>query len=302
MSELTVSQADEKSVKGLGFLRNRGTDNFSARTLTVNGRITADAMICLCEAAKLYGNGNLTLTSRLSVECPGIPFENIPAFRDYIAKAGLTTGGTGAKVRPIVACKGTLCRFGLIDTFAIAEQMHERFYKGLHGLTLPHKFKIAVSGCPNKCVKPDLNDVGIIGQLVPQVERAQCRNCAKCIVEDSCPMRAPYRRDGALSIDRAKCANCGGCVSRCPFSAVTPATRGYKIFIGGRWGKQCAAGTPLRRIFTDSGEVLDVVERAINFFANYGRPGERFGATIARYGFDFVEAALTDQHSTVDIK
>ena len=32
---------------------------------------------------------------------------------------------------------------------------------------LPHKFKIAVGGCPNNCVKPDLNDLGIIGQRVP---------------------------------------------------------------------------------------------------------------------------------------
>ena len=32
---------------------------------------------------------------------------------------------------------------------------------------LPHKFKIAVGGCPNNCVKPDLNDLGIVGQRVP---------------------------------------------------------------------------------------------------------------------------------------
>ena len=33
---------------------------------------------------------------------------------------------------------------------------------------LPHKFKIAVGGCPNNCVKPNLNDLGIIGQRVPE--------------------------------------------------------------------------------------------------------------------------------------
>ena len=35
MSALTISKEDEKRVKGMGFLNNRGTDLFSARVLTV---------------------------------------------------------------------------------------------------------------------------------------------------------------------------------------------------------------------------------------------------------------------------
>ena len=37
MSSLTLSKEEEKRLKGLGFLNNKGTDNFSARILTVNG-------------------------------------------------------------------------------------------------------------------------------------------------------------------------------------------------------------------------------------------------------------------------
>ena len=37
MSSLTLSKEEEKILKGLGFLNNKGTDNFSARILTVNG-------------------------------------------------------------------------------------------------------------------------------------------------------------------------------------------------------------------------------------------------------------------------
>ena len=61
------------------------------------------------EAAKLYGNGNVSFTSRLTVEVPGIHFDNIEAFKAHIAKVGLFAGGTGPKVRPVVACKGTTC-------------------------------------------------------------------------------------------------------------------------------------------------------------------------------------------------
>ena len=41
MATLTVSPTDEKRVKALGFLSNKGTDNFSGRIITVNGKITA---------------------------------------------------------------------------------------------------------------------------------------------------------------------------------------------------------------------------------------------------------------------
>lgn len=69
---------------------------------------------CLADAAEKFGNGNLTFTTRLTVEVQGIPYENIEAFREFIAKEGLTTGGTGPKVRPIVSCKGTTCQYGLL--------------------------------------------------------------------------------------------------------------------------------------------------------------------------------------------
>ena len=176
MAALTISKEEEKRLKGLGFLNNKGTDNFSARVITVNGKVNTAQMTCLTEAAEQYGNGNMAFTTRLTVEVQGIPYENIEAFQAYIAKAGLQTGGTGAKVRPIVSCKGTTCQYGLLDSFALSEEIHHRFYEGYHGVALPHKFKIAVGGCPNNCVKPDLNDLGIIGQRIPNFDKAAAKD------------------------------------------------------------------------------------------------------------------------------
>ena len=39
MESLTINAADEKRVKALGFLRNKGTNNFSGRIITVNGKL-----------------------------------------------------------------------------------------------------------------------------------------------------------------------------------------------------------------------------------------------------------------------
>ena len=216
MATLTVSKENEKRVKALGFLSNKGTDNFSGRIVTRNGKITADQQIAIGEAAKKFGNGNVTYTTRLTVEVQGIPYEKIDEFRAFIQEAGLDTGGTGSKVRPVVSCKGTTCQYGLIDTFALSEEIHEKFYVGYHGVKLPHKFKIAVGGCPNNCVKPNLNDLGIIGQMIPNYDEDLCSGCKKCGVVKACPVGAAAVVDGLMEIDKEKCINCGRCVDVCP--------------------------------------------------------------------------------------
>ena len=144
MATLTVSAADEKRVKAMGFLSNKGTDNFSGRIITVNGKVTAAQQRCIAEAAEKFGNGIVTYTTRLTVEVQGIPYDKIEEFQAYIAKEGLVTGGTGSMVRPVVACKGTTCQYGLLDSFGLSEEIHHRFYEGYRGVKLPHKFKIAV--------------------------------------------------------------------------------------------------------------------------------------------------------------
>ena len=292
MATLTVSAADEKRVKALGFLSNKGTDNFSGRIITVNGKITAEQHKKIAEAAEKFGNGNITFTTRLTIEVQGIPYEKIEDFRAFLREAGLETGGTGSLVRPVVACKGTTCQYGLLDSFGLSEEIHRRFYEGYHTVRLPHKFKIAVGGCPNNCVKPDLNDLGIIGQYIPKFDEDECNGCKKCSVEAACPMGAAKLEDGVLAIDKDICNNCGRCVGTCHFDALNEGTYGYKIYIGGRWGKKVAQGRALSKIFTGKEEALAVIEKAILLFREQGKTGERFAKTIERLGFENVEAQL----------
>jgi len=288
----TIKPEDVKRVKALGFLNNKGTDLFNGRVITVNGKITADQVAVVAEAAKKFGNGDVEFTTRLTIEVRGIHYDNIEAFREYIAQVGLETGGTGSLVRPIVSCKGTTCQYGLYDTFALSEKIHERFYKGYHTVRLPHKFKIATGGCPNNCVKPDLNDLGIVGQLVPNFDEDMCNGCKKCQVANMCPMKAASVEDGVLEINKDVCNNCGRCVGACPFDAIEEGTPGFKIYIGGRWGKKVAHGIPLSKVFTTEEEMLDTVEAAILLFREQGQTGERFADTIARIGFEEVEKQL----------
>lgn len=293
MEEKKLSPEDIKRVKGLGFLRDkRYPDVFNARVITRNGRITTDEHRAIAEAADRFGSGQVAMTTRLTMEIQGVRYENIQPLTDFLSACGLTTGGTGALVRPVVSCKGTTCQYGLIDTYALSEKIHERFYVGYHNMPLPHKFKIAVGGCPNNCVKPDLNDLGVVGQRVPVPDTEKCRGCKKCQIEKNCPIHAAKLEDGRISIDPDACNHCGRCKGKCPFGAVEEYREGYKILIGGRWGKKTACGRPLPRLFTTEEEVMTVIDRAILLFREEGIAGERFADTVTRLGFDYVSGKL----------
>lgn len=292
MATLTISKEEENRVKGLGFFSNKGTDNFSGRIITGNGKVSSEVLRDVAEAAEKFGNGEVLMTTRLTFECPGIPFENIEPFINFLAEKGLETGGSGKRVRPVVSCKGTTCQYGLIDTYDLSEKIHNRFYKKWHNVNLPHKFKIAVGGCPNNCVKPNLNDLGVIGRKLPKLNEEKCRGCKKCAVEEICAVGAAKVIDGKMVIDKEKCINCGKCIEKCYFKAVDTEKEGYKIYVGGRWGKQISHGKLINKIFESEEEILDTIEKAILLFREEGKMGERFAITIDRIGFDKVEKEL----------
>ncbi len=288
-----LDPAEIKRVKGLGCLQDkRFPDVFNVRVITRNGKITAEEQKAIAEASELFGSSAVTMTTRLTLEIQGVKYENLQPLMDFLHDRGLETGGTGSLVRPVVSCKGTTCQYGLLDSFDLSEKLHEKFYVGYHSVTLPHKFKIAVGGCPNNCVKPDLNDLGIVGQRMPMVDLAKCRGCKKCQVEQGCPIRTAKVVDGKIRIDPNECNNCGRCKGKCPFGAVEEYVDGYRVYIGGRWGKRYAHGRPLGKLFTSEEELMDVVESAILLFRDEGISGERFADTINRLGFEYVEDKL----------
>ena len=124
-----------KRVKGLGCLQDkRYNDVFNVRVVTRNGRITTTEHRAIADAADRFGSGAVAMTSRLCIEIQGVQYDNIEPLIAFLGEYGLLTGGTGPLVRPVVSCKGTTCTFGLCDTFALSEEIHERFYKGYHNI------------------------------------------------------------------------------------------------------------------------------------------------------------------------
>ena len=95
--------------------------------------------------------------------------------------------------------------------------------------------------------------------------------------------------------DPAQCTNCGKCIDACPFHAVEEVTVGYKIMVGGIWGKRQRLATVIDRVFTKE-EVMSLIEKTLLLFREQGYAGERLGLMIERIGVDnFVEQLLSDE-------
>ena len=280
-------------VKGKGFLLNRGSECFSGRLVPTGSVFSAEELKTVAEIAEKFGSGKVAFTSRLNAEIVGIPFDKIDAAIAYAGERGLAFGGTGAKIRPITACKGTTCVYGNVDTQALAKEIHDRYYIGWTDLKLPHKFKIGVGGCPNSCMKPSLNDFGIEGHRVPSYNPELCRGCSTCSVEKSCPSRAVSLVDGKAAINADKCLDCGVCSSgKCPFGAFEEHDRAvYKIFVGGTWGKTTRIGTPLSR-YVEEREIFPLLEKSMLWYKENAEPKERFGKAIDRLGIESLESYL----------
>ena len=246
----------------------------------------------LAEIAEKYGDGKLICTSRLAVEIPGISFENIPLAEELAQSNGLYFGGTGNKIRPVASCKGSTCVYGNFDTHALATKIHNEYYINWHDVNLPHKFKIAVGGCPNSCMKPSINDFGVEGHKVPVIAAEKCRGCKVCAIEKSCPMKAAHLKNGKIEIDSSLCLSCGVCTGKCPFGAISAESKTmYQIYVGGTWGKRTRMGTPLSRLVKQD-EVLPILEKTLLWFKENAYAKERLGLAIDRVGVENLEKSL----------
>lgn len=157
---MTIASTEIQKLKARGILAQKTAGYFTVRLSLHGGHVPADKLQAIARIAQRHGCGAVHLTARQGMEIPAVPADRVAAVEQELAEAGLASGGTGPRVRGIIACPGISCRSGLIDTQAMAAWLGEEI--GGYG-PLPHKFKIAITGCPNSCVKPRENDVGIAG-------------------------------------------------------------------------------------------------------------------------------------------
>ncbi len=290
-----MNEADYKELKKGGMMRQREAGLFSVRLHVTGGRLDTPQLQAIRDAADRFGRGTVHLTSRQGVEIPFVPAESLAALKGFLAPSGVGVGVCGPTVRTVTACQGcAVCPSGVIDSQALADALDREFY----GKSVPHKFKIGISGCANNCIKAEENDVGIKGWIEPRWSPSGCTACRIC--EAVCPSKAVRIPDGpgaeaAAAVDLPGCVGCGDCIAACPTGAMAERDRGCRIFVGGKFGRMPSLGRTVLGVLRTPDEIVAAVRAVVAFFREHGRPKERFGDTLGRMGVQALEDELRER-------
>ena len=122
------------------------------------GVITPEALRKIADVAEKYHVPMVKITSAQRITLLGIKEEDVDAVWSDL---GMECGAVvGICVRSVKACPGTtFCKRGQQDSLAVGRLLDEKY----HGLELPGKMKMGVSGCPNQCGETNIKDIGLVG-------------------------------------------------------------------------------------------------------------------------------------------
>ena len=124
------------------------------------GIVTPDILRKLADISEKYEAAAMKITGAARIAIVGIKEEDI----DNIWKElGMQPGAAvGACIRSIRACPGnTFCKMGKQNALGVGLKLDSIY----HGVELPGKCKISVSGCQLNCSEAWVRDIGLIGKL-----------------------------------------------------------------------------------------------------------------------------------------
>jgi len=148
----------KKDMVDKGAIIQRDKETYAIAPHIPGGITDAATLRKIAEVAERYGAQALKLTSAQRIAIVGLPEEKLD---EIWSELGDKPGAAiGLCVRSVKICPGTtFCKRGQQDSVTVGLQMDEKY----HGMELPWKFKMGISGCPNDCGEVCIKDVGLIG-------------------------------------------------------------------------------------------------------------------------------------------
>ncbi|MDR6832552.1 MULTISPECIES: nitrite reductase large subunit NirB [unclassified Sphingopyxis] len=114
----------------------------------------------IADVVEKYNAPMVKVTGGQRLDIFGIKKEDLPAVWADLNAAGMVSGHAyGKALRTVKTCVGSeWCRFGTQDSTGLGVKVERMSW----GSWMPHKFKIAVSGCPRNCAEATIKDFGIV--------------------------------------------------------------------------------------------------------------------------------------------
>ena len=114
----------------------------------------------IADVVEKYNAPMVKVTGGQRLDIFGIKKDDLPAVWADLNAAGMVSGHAyGKALRTVKTCVGSeWCRFGTQDSTGLGVQTEKMTW----GSWMPHKFKIAVSGCPRNCAEATIKDFGVV--------------------------------------------------------------------------------------------------------------------------------------------
>jgi nitrite reductase (NADH) large subunit len=125
------------------------------------GETSPAQLRAIAEAAEKYQVRTVKITGGQRIDLLGLTKEQLPHIWRDLSEAGFVSGHAyGKAMRTVKTCVGSeWCRFGVQDSTRMGIELEELTW----GSWTPHKFKLAVSGCPRNCAEATIKDFGVVG-------------------------------------------------------------------------------------------------------------------------------------------
>jgi len=124
------------------------------------GDTTPEELIAIANAAKKFNVKTVHVTGGQRIGLYGLKKDELPDIWEELGKAGLVSGHAyGKALRTCKTCVGKeWCRFGTQDSTGLGIKLEKLTW----GSWTPHKYKLAVSGCPRNCAEATIKDFGVV--------------------------------------------------------------------------------------------------------------------------------------------
>ena len=114
----------------------------------------------IADVADKFNIPEMKVTGGQRIDLFGIQKEDLPAVWKDLSDAGFVSGHAyGKALRTVKTCVGAKwCRFGTQDSTGLGVKLEQLTW----GSWMPHKYKLAVSGCPRNCAEATIKDFGVV--------------------------------------------------------------------------------------------------------------------------------------------
>jgi sulfite reductase (ferredoxin) len=157
------TQGDGAGVTGGTGGVGKATEYFMMRIGMPNGLLTSHQARVIGELTKKHARNLADITTRQNIQLHWLTIDSLVEVIDALTEIGMSPkGACGDVVRNVTGCPlAGLHAHELIDASPLAVEVAHKLTANPEFYNLPRKFKISITGCPEWCSYPEINDVAL---------------------------------------------------------------------------------------------------------------------------------------------